>query len=86
VFSGFILAPDPTTKQIGLALAVGVLVDAFLVRMTIVPAVLALLGDRAWSLPTWLDRRLPHLDIEGAGLGHAPPKTSVAPAGATARS
>ena len=68
VFSGFVLTDDPVTKSIGLALAFGVLVDAFLVRMTLVPAVLALLGRRSWALPGWLDRLLPHVDIEGAGL------------------
>ena len=68
VFSGFVLADDPVTKSIGLALAFGVLVDAFLVRMTLVPAVLALLGRRSWALPGWLDKLLPHVDIEGAGL------------------
>jgi RND superfamily putative drug exporter len=77
VFGGFVLAPDPITKSIGLALAFGVLVDAFLVRMTLVPAVLALLGDRAWSLPGWLERRLPHVDIEGEGLTRVAP--TVAP-------
>jgi RND superfamily putative drug exporter len=51
-----------------LGLAVGVFVDAFLVRMTLVPAVLALLGEWAWRLPKWLDRALPKFDIEGEGL------------------
>ncbi|MGW0728215.1 hypothetical protein [Streptomyces mirabilis] len=50
------------------ALAFGVLIDAFMVRMTLVPAAMALLGRRAWSLPHWLDRALPDVDIEGAGL------------------
>ncbi len=68
VFGSFILAPDPITKSIGLALAFGVLVDAFLVRMTLVPAVLQLLGHRAWWLPGWLEKRLPDLDIEGTKL------------------
>lgn len=68
VFAGFALTDDPTIKAIGFGLAVGVLIDAFLVRMTIVPAVLALLGDRAWSLPRWLDRITPKVDIEGANL------------------
>lgn len=67
VFAGFIVADDPVIKSIGFALAVGVAVDAFVVRMTIVPAVLALLGDRAWTLPGWLDRVLPHVDVEGEG-------------------
>jgi RND superfamily putative drug exporter len=68
VFAGFILAPEALTKQIGFALAFGVLVDAFVVRMTIVPAVLALVGRAAWWLPTWLDRILPNVDVEGAKL------------------
>ena len=68
VFGSFILGGDPTIKSIGFALAFGVLVDAFVVRMTIVPAVMALLGERAWYLPRWLDRILPNVDIEGSGL------------------
>ena len=55
-------------KPIAVGLAVGVFVDAFLVRMTLVPAVLALLGDRAWWLPRRLDAALPSLDVEGAGV------------------
>jgi RND superfamily putative drug exporter len=68
VFAAFVISPDAVTKSIGLALAVGVLVDAFVVRMTLVPAVMVLLGDRAWSLPRWLDRLLPNLDIEGESI------------------
>lgn len=68
VFAAFVLAPSVSTKMIGWALAVGVLADAFIVRMTIVPAVLALLGDRAWHLPAWLDRLIPDIDIEGEHL------------------
>ena len=68
VFAAFILAPDASIKMIGWALAIGVLADAFIVRMTIVPAVLSLLGDRAWWLPRWLDRIIPNVDIEGEGL------------------
>jgi RND superfamily putative drug exporter len=68
VFSGFILGDDPIIKSIGFALAFGVLVDAFFVRMTLVPAVLALLGRSAWALPGWLSRRLPNLDLEGEKL------------------
>jgi RND superfamily putative drug exporter len=68
VFSGFILVHDPIIKTIGFGLAIGVLIDAFVVRMTLVPAVLSLLGDRAWSLPRWLDRITPKVDIEGENL------------------
>ena len=68
VFVAFVPNGDAAVKPIALGLAVGVSVDAFVVRMTLVPAVLALLGARAWWLPSWLDRRLPHLDVEGAGL------------------
>ena len=68
VFSGFILADDPIIKSIGFALAFGILFDAFLVRMTLIPALMALLGERAWWLPRWLDRILPNVDIEGSSL------------------
>ncbi|MGA9872583.1 MAG: MMPL family transporter [Rhodococcus sp. (in: high G+C Gram-positive bacteria)] len=68
VFATFIPAADSTIKPIALALAVGVFVDAFVVRMTFVPAVMGLLGDRAWSMPAWLDRLLPSFDIEGEKL------------------
>jgi RND superfamily putative drug exporter len=64
VFSAFVAGDDVVIKSIAFSLAFGVLADAFLVRMTLVPAVLALLGRRAWWLPGWLDRRLPHLDID----------------------
>ena len=68
VFVGFVFNADPMIKQIGFALAFGVFVDAFIVRMTMVPAVMSLLGDRAWWLPQRLQRTLPDLDIEGEKL------------------
>ncbi|WP_225095983.1 MMPL family transporter [Streptomyces sp. CoH27] len=68
VFGGFVFNHDPIIKSIGFALAFGVLVDAFVVRMTLVPAAMALLGRRAWGLPRWLDRITPDVDIEGARL------------------
>lgn len=68
VFAGFMLAPDPIIKQMGLALTFGVLFDAFIVRMAIVPAVMILMGDSAWYLPKWLDKILPDLDIEGESV------------------
>lgn len=65
VFAGFVTNHDVTIQAIGFGLAVGILVDAFIVRMTIVPAVMTLLGRSAWWLPKWLDKRLPHVSIEG---------------------
>ncbi len=72
VFVSFLFGKDPDIMPIAFALAFGVLVDAFVVRMTLVPAVLALLGDRAWWLPPRLARVLPRLDVEGDGFeaGH----------------
>jgi RND superfamily putative drug exporter len=65
VFAGFVFNHDSTIQALGFALALGILVDAFLVRMTIVPAVMALLGKKAWWIPNWIDKRLPHIAIEG---------------------
>lgn len=69
VFASFVLMPDVTAKMFGVGLAVAVLLDVTLVRMVLVPAAMSLLGDRAWWLPSWLDRLLPSIDLEG---GHAP--------------
>jgi uncharacterized membrane protein YdfJ with MMPL/SSD domain len=94
VFASFISGDDLIVKSFGAVLAFGVLIDAFLVRMTLVPAVLAMLGDRAWHFPGWLDRHVPDLDVEGEQLieqldGKAaapavelPPGVVPAPAGA----
>ncbi|QKV92931.1 MMPL family transporter [Streptomyces sp. NA02950] len=68
VFSGFIGGSDSMVKMIGFGLAIAVFFDAFIVRMAIVPAVLALLGKSAWWLPRWLDKALPNVDVEGEGL------------------
>ncbi|WP_285136308.1 MMPL family transporter [Microbacterium sp. lyk4-40-TSB-66] len=68
VFVAFVPEGDSSLKPIALGLAVGVAVDAFLVRMTLVPAVLALLGDKAWWMPRWLDRLLPKFDVEGEAV------------------
>ncbi|WP_410588470.1 MMPL family transporter [Amycolatopsis sp. lyj-23] len=68
VFAGFVLAESSLIQSIGFALAFGVLVDAFVVRMTLVPAVMSLLGRGAWWLPKWLDRVLPDVDVEGEKL------------------
>ncbi|WGL52985.1 MMPL family transporter [Nocardioides sp. BP30] len=68
VFCGFALGDDVLIKTIGFALAVGVIADAFLVRMTLVPALMSIVGKHIWWLPRWLDRLLPDLDIEGESL------------------
>jgi len=68
VFAGFSFTHDIMIKQIGFALAIGILIDSFFIRMTWVPAVMAIFGNRAWWLPKWLDRLLPNLDVEGDKL------------------
>jgi RND superfamily putative drug exporter len=68
VFAAFVPEGDSSIKPIALGLAVGIAVDAFLVRMTLVPAVMALLGAKAWWMPRWLERVLPHFDIEGEAV------------------
>ncbi|MFI1932494.1 MMPL family transporter [Streptomyces sp. NPDC020330] len=68
VFAGFIGSSEQMIKMIGFSLAIAVFFDAFVVRMAIVPAVLALLGKKAWWLPRWLDRALPNVDVEGEEL------------------
>jgi RND superfamily putative drug exporter len=70
VFASFIFTQDLIIKSIGFSLAVGVLVDAFVVRMTLLPSTLALAGRSGWWLPTWLDHVMPHVNIEGATVGH----------------
>jgi RND superfamily putative drug exporter len=68
VFAGFIFSNSVMIQSIGLGLALGVLLDAFVVRLLIIPAVMHLLGASAWWLPRWLDRLLPNVDVEGASL------------------
>ncbi len=68
VFGGFVFADMAMIRPIGFGLAFGVLADAFVVRMLLVPAVMHLAGDKAWWLPRWLDRLLPDVDVEGAAL------------------
>ena len=70
VFAFFIPSGSTTIKPIAFGLAVGVGIDAFLVRMTLGPAVMKLLHGRAWWLPTWLARRMPVLDAEGEAITH----------------
>jgi RND superfamily putative drug exporter len=81
VFAGFVLPDDPIIKSIGFALTAGVLIDAFLIRMTLIPALMSLLGHRAWYLPRVLDRVIPDVDIEGAAIRHhTQPRPANAPA------
>jgi RND superfamily putative drug exporter len=68
VFGGFAFSELTTVRPIGFGLAVGVLFDAFLVRLVLIPALMTLLGNAAWWMPKWLDRILPDVDVEGAAL------------------
>lgn len=80
VFAGFIGMPEPMLKMMGVGLASAVAFDAFVVRMAIVPAVLALVGDRAWWLPGWLERLVPRVDVEGERLSERLPAGESRPA------
>jgi RND superfamily putative drug exporter len=68
VFAGFALSPSSLVGSIAMALTVGVLADALLVRMILMPAVLTIMGRAAWWMPRWLDRALPSIDVEGEAL------------------
>src|SRR5690606_3285183 len=91
VFGGFMFSHMAMIRPIGFGLASGVLGDAFVVRMLIVPALMHLGGDQAWWLPQWLDRSLPNVDVEGAALarhhhlGHEPEERADVAAGVTPR-
>jgi RND superfamily putative drug exporter len=84
VFFSFLLAPDRVSKEFGLLLGVAILTDALIVRMTLVPALLTLLGERSWTIPAWLDKALPNITIEppaerdAEGIGRtAEPETAA---------
>ncbi|WP_338770661.1 MMPL family transporter [Nocardia vulneris] len=85
VFGSFLLEADVTAKMMGFALAAGVLFDAFLVRMVLIPSLLALMGKWAWWMPAWLDKIVPDIDVEGAKLfalrGQEHPSTVKQPVG-----
>lgn len=81
VFAAFVLQDDPLIQSIGFALAAAVFFDAFVVRMALIPAVMYLLGDKAWWLPGWLGRVLPVVDVEGERLQRS---ATATPTGATA--
>src|SRR5699024_374743 len=77
VFGGFVFSHSAMIRPIGFALAFGVLVDAFVVRMLLIPALMHLAGDKAWWLPRWLDKLLPDVDVEGAKLERRHPHVEV---------
>ncbi|MFI8596403.1 MMPL family transporter [Rothia koreensis] len=68
VFGGFVFSELTMIRSIGFGLAFGVLLDAFVIRMSLIPAAMHLLGESAWWLPRWLDKILPNVDVEGASL------------------
>jgi RND superfamily putative drug exporter len=77
VFAAFILTADRISKEFGILLAIAILTDALIVRMTLVPAFLTLLGERAWYMPRWLDRILPDVTIEPPHDREAPRRVGV---------
>jgi RND superfamily putative drug exporter len=78
VFAAFILSADRIPKEFGLLLAVAILTDALIVRMTLVPALLTLLHEKSWYIPRWLDRALPDVTVEPPHDGDAPVESSPA--------
>ncbi|MGM7671178.1 MMPL family transporter [Microbacterium sp. A93] len=82
VFGGFVFSESAMIQPIGFGLAFGVLVDAFIVRLLLVPSLMHLFGDGAWWLPKWLDRILPNVDVEGSSLershGYSDPELAAA--------
>jgi RND superfamily putative drug exporter len=80
VFAAFILTPDRISKEFGLLLAVAILTDALVVRMTLVPAFFTLLGEKTWYMPRWLDRVLPNITIEPPQQRDVPDRPVAAPA------
>jgi RND superfamily putative drug exporter len=81
VFTSFVLNGNPVVKEFGVGLAVAIAIDSTLVRCLLVPAVMVLLGKRAWWLPKWMDRLLPEISIEGEDY-FAKRDAEVAPAAA----
>jgi RND superfamily putative drug exporter len=77
VFAAFILSADRVPKEFGLLLAIAILSDALIVRMTLVPSLFTLLGERSWYIPGWLDRLLPNVTIELPHDREAAPRFEV---------
>jgi putative drug exporter of the RND superfamily len=84
IFVAFMFTNDPTIKAIGFSFAAGVFLDAFVVRLTVVPAVMAIVGSRIWYHPAWFARYVPDPDIEGQRLEHRLGETELASAGTQA--
>ena len=78
VFTSFVLSSQPTVKMLAIGMAFAVLIDASLVRMILVPAVMTLLGERAWWLPSWLEPVVPQLQLEGSMAAAAAPPSERA--------
>jgi putative drug exporter of the RND superfamily len=78
IFVAFMFTDDPTIKAIGFSFAAGVFLDAFLVRLTLVPAVMAIAGSKIWYHPRWFARYVPDPDIEGQRLARILPRTKLA--------
>jgi RND superfamily putative drug exporter len=74
VFLAFVTQPDVVAKMIGLGLGLAILIDVLFVRLVIAPAVVTLLGDKAWWLPGWLDKILPDVSLEGHAIENKDPK------------
>ncbi len=85
IFVAFMFTNDPTIKAIGFSFAVGVFLDAFVVRLTLVPATMAIIGSRLWYHPQWFARYVPDPDIEGHRLEHKLTEKELAAAGTSAR-
>jgi RND superfamily putative drug exporter len=85
IFVAFMFTSDPTIKAIGFSFAAGVFLDAFVVRLTLVPAVMAIIGSRLWYHPQWFARHIPDPDIEGQRLARKPAERQLAAAGTSAR-
>src|SRR5215207_7936792 len=85
VFAAFILTSDRISKEFGLLLAVAILTDALVVKMTLIPAFLTMLGEKSWYMPRWLDRLLPDVTIEPPHDGEAAPRFREQPAEAPGR-
>lgn len=85
VFMGFVFSGDPMIASIGFVLAAGVLFDAFVVRLTLIPALMKLMGEKAWWFPKWMDKLIPDMDVEGTKLEEKYAHLATAPASSEAK-